>query len=76
MKEKEEGAAGIQLAEKSVRYFCLEYPVEQELCVMTYNYQNGNNKDAWCFKGKIYRGGVSCNACLCKYSSRKPVLRR
>ena len=41
MKEKEEGAAGIQLAEKSVRYFCLEYPVEQELCVMTYNYQNG-----------------------------------
>ena len=41
MKEKEEGAAGIQLAEKSVRYFCLEYPVEKELCVMTYNYQNG-----------------------------------
>ena len=41
MNEKEEGAAGIQLAEKSVRYFCLEYPVEQELCVMTYNYQNG-----------------------------------
>lgn len=38
---KEEGAAGIQLEENSIRYFCLEYPVDQELCVMTYNYQNG-----------------------------------
>lgn len=39
--QKEVGAAGFQIVENSIRYFCMEYPMEGELCVMIYNFQNG-----------------------------------
>ena len=37
----EAGAAGIQNVENSIRYFCMEYPLDEEVCVMTYNFRNG-----------------------------------
>lgn len=40
-KEPEAGAAGIQDVENSIRYFCMEYPLDEEVCVMTYNFRNG-----------------------------------
>ena len=40
-KEPEAGAAGIQNVENSIRYFCMEYPLDEEVCVMTYNFRNG-----------------------------------
>lgn len=38
-KEPEAGAAGIQDVENSIRYFCMEYPLDEEVCVMTYNFR-------------------------------------
>lgn len=40
-KEPDAGAAGIQNVENSIRYFCMEYPLDEEVCVMTYNFRNG-----------------------------------
>lgn len=40
-KEPDAGAAGIQDVENSIRYFCMEYPLDEEVCVMTYNFRNG-----------------------------------
>lgn len=81
-KEPEAGAAGIQDVENSIRYFCMEYPLDEEVCVMTYNFRNGRilwdqkekrsgrrryNQNARGFKRRLHRGGIPRHACLCKY---------